>query len=267
MPSKKSQDRLELSSRNGTPAVLLSDTSKSYGRVTVVSPLSLCVYPGERVAIIGPSGAGKTTLLNLIASSTQSSSGSVHLHGEDVATLRPGQTLARLIGVIAQQFDLVPNLSVLQNVLAGRLGEWSLAKSLLSLVWPRDHQRALDALERVGVAHLAYQRAARVSGGEQQRIAIARLLVQHPRIVLADEPVASLDLPRAHEVLRLLTSVTEEQGETLIASLHDVDLARRYFARIVGLRSGRVQFDKPTSSIQDRELAKLYEIDEPTREA
>lgn len=249
------------SSSNHAPAVLFDGASKRYERTTVLAPLSLAVDPGERVAVIGPSGAGKTTLLRLMAGATAPSTGTVALRGQDVASLRPGRELARLVGMIAQQFDLVPNLSVLHNVLAGRLGDWSFVRSLLSLVWPREQRLAFDALERVGVTHLAYQSAGRLSGGEQQRVAIARVLVQRPSVVLADEPVASLDPARAREVLRLLTAVTEEQGETLIASLHSVDLARELFDRIVGLRNGFVQFDAPACNVHDGMLDDLYEIE------
>ncbi len=237
------------------------DASRRYGEASVLAPLSLAVAPGERVAVIGPSGAGKTTLLRLMAGAIAPSTGTVALHGQDVAGLRPGRELSRLVGMIAQQFDLVPNLSVLHNVLAGRLGDWSFGRSLLSLMWPQEQRLAFDALERVGVTHLARQRAGHISGGEQQRVAIARVLVQHPSVVLADEPVASLDPARAREVLRLLTAVTEEQGETLIASLHSVDLARELFDRIVGLRNGVVQFDAPACNTHDDMLEDLYRIE------
>ena len=237
------------------------DASRRYGEASVLAPLSLAVAPGERVAVIGPSGAGKTTLLRLMAGAVAPSTGTVALHGQNVAGLRPGRELAKLVGMIAQQFDLVPNLSVLHNVLAGRLGEWSFGRSLLSLMWPQEQRLAFDALERVGVTHLARQRAGHISGGEQQRVAIARVLVQHPSVVLADEPVASLDPARAREVLLLLTAVTEEQGETLIASLHSVDLARELFDRIVGLRNGVVQFDAPACNIHDDMLEDLYRIE------
>ena len=243
------------------PAVRFEGASMRYGQTTVLAPLDLAVERGTRVAVVGPSGAGKTTLLRLMAGAAAPTTGVVELCGRDLTNLRPGRELARLVGMIAQQFDLVPNLSVLHNVLAGRLGEWSFGKSLLSLVWPRDQRLAFDALERVGVTHLAHQRAGRLSGGEQQRVAIARVLVQRPTVVLADEPVASLDPARAREVVRLLTDVTEEQGETLVASIHSIELAREFFDRIVGLRNGLVQFDVPAFSIGDHVLDELYEIE------
>ncbi len=249
------------SNHSNAPAVFFDGASKRYDQTTVLAPLSLTIAPGERVAVIGPSGAGKTTLLRLMAGAVAPSTGVVELRGKDVASLRPGRELARLVGMIAQQFDLVPNLSVLHNVLAGRLGDWSFGRSLLSLVWPQEQRLAFDALGRVGVTHLVHQSAGRLSGGEQQRVAIARVLVQHPSVVLADEPVASLDPARAREVLRLLIAVTEEQGETLIASLHSVELAREFFDRIVGLRNGVVQFDTPTFNVHDGMLRELYEIE------
>ncbi len=251
----------ELEAETAAPAVRFDGASMRYGQTTALAPLRLTVHRSERVAVIGPSGAGKTTLLRLIAGAVAPSTGAVELCGRDLARLRPGRDLARLVGMIAQQFDLVPNLSALHNVLAGRLGEWSFARSLLSLVWPQERRMAIEALDRVGVGHLAHQSAGRLSGGEQQRVAIARALVQNPSVVLADEPVASLDPARAREALGLLTTVTKEQGATLIASLHSVDLARESFDRIVGLRNGAVQFDSPTRDICDGMLDDLYEIE------
>ena len=251
---------LESSKSNGPPAIAFEGTAKAYGRAEVVGPVTLTVQPGEMVAMVGPSGAGKTTLLLMAAGSLQPTAGRIRLHGHDLAGLRPGRELSRLVGMVPQQFDLVPNLSALNNVLAGRLGEWSLFGSLASLMWPRDGHIALHALERVGIADLARIRGQRLSGGEQQRVAIARLLVQDPAVVLADEPVASLDPARAEEVVRLLVDVTREAEKTLVASIHSVELARNHFTRVVGLRNGLVHFDVASHAVTEAMLREVYDL-------
>ena len=242
------------------PMIRLEGVTKRYGRLEAVAPLTLTIEQEETVALLGPSGSGKTTLLLLIAGTLEPSEGQVHLDGHDLAAMRPGEELARLVGMIHQQFDLVPSLSALHNVLVGRLGEWSLLKSLVSLAWPRDRLVALKALEKVGVADRATYRAGHLSGGEQQRVAIARLLMQDPAVVLADEPVASLDPARAEEVLGLLVDVSREGGRTLLASMHSVETARHHFGRLIGLRNGAIQFDLPAQRVTPKMLAELYDL-------
>jgi phosphonate transport system ATP-binding protein len=241
-------------------AVALENISQRYGRATVLDELSLTVDPGQTVAIVGPSGAGKTTLLRIIAGLVRPTTGRAVLHGLDLATIRSGAELSRLVGMVAQQFDLVPNLSTLNNVLAGNLGRWSFAKSLLSMVYPLEKQTAFNALDRVGILDRAYLRSGLLSGGEQQRAAIARVLVQNPAIVLADEPVSSLDPARAEEVLQLLVQVSQTAGKTLVASIHAIELARAHFDRIVGMRNGSIYFDMPTAEVSDNDLADLYDL-------
>ncbi len=245
------------------PALTLDGVTKRYGRQVAVEDLSLTVRQGETVAILGPSGAGKTTILRIVGGLLEPTAGRVLLHGVDVARMGPGPRLAGLVGMVHQQFDLVPNLSVLHNVLAGRLGSWGFWKSMLSLAWPQDHGRAIRALERVGVGGRAAQRAGRLSGGEQQRVAIARLLVQDPLIIAADEPVASLDPARAEEVVRLLVSIASEQAKTLVSSVHSVQLARAHFSRLVGLKDGRVRFDLPARQVSSALLDDLYVLEGP----
>jgi phosphonate transport system ATP-binding protein len=241
-------------------ALTLEKVGKTYGAFQALQPLSLSVEQGETIALLGPSGSGKTTLLSLIAGEVPASSGSVRLGDTDIRTLAPGRMLAGQVGMIHQQFDLVPHLSTLLNVLAGRLGQWSLAKTIVSLVWPLERESALAALERVGVRDRAGLRAAKLSGGEQQRVAIARLLLQDPAIILADEPVSSLDPARAEEVLELLVGAARERDKTLVASVHSVELARRHFDRLIGLRNGQVQFDLASATVTDGMLADLYEL-------
>ena len=251
---------LESSKASLSPAISLTEVVKQYGELEAVAFRSLTIEQGESVALLGPSGAGKTTLLQLLAGELEPSKGQVLLHGYDLQELRPGKDLAHLVGMIHQQFDLVPHLSALHNVLVGRLGKWGLLTSLVSLVWPRERAMGLAALEQVGVADRAYLRAGRLSGGEQQRVAIARLLVQDPALVLADEPVASLDPARADEVLRLLVDVTGEAGKALVASMHSVELARHHFSRLIGLRNGTVRFDLPSHQVTDDLLHDLYDL-------
>lgn len=241
-------------------AVTLEDVARAYDSFEVLRPLSLSVEKGETLAVLGPSGSGKTTLLSLMAGEVAPSQGRVYLDGVELASLRPGRELAARVGMIHQQFDLVPHLSTLQNVLAGRLGRWGFGRSLISLLWPLEREDAYGALERVGVRERASLRAAKLSGGEQQRVAIARLLMQDPAVILADEPVSSLDPARADEVLKLLLDAVHESQKTLIASVHAVDRARIYFDRLIGLRNGELQFDLPSSVVTDSMLDELYEL-------
>jgi phosphonate transport system ATP-binding protein len=239
---------------------VLRDVGKSYGRTQALAPLSLEIAHGERVALLGPSGSGKTTLLHLLGGVIRPSEGAVLVAGQPLARLNPGRELASLVGTIHQQLDLVPHLAVVHNVMAGRLGQWNLLRSLVSLVSPRERRLAEEALERVGILDKLYERTSRLSGGEQQRVAVARLLVQSPRAFLADEPVASLDPARADDLMRLLVQIVDEDGRTLVASLHNVQHAKAYFTRAIGLRNGQVAFDAPVASLSEERLARLYDL-------
>lgn len=245
-----------------TSAFDVRSVSKRYGERLALAPLTLAIERGETVAVVGPSGAGKTTLLHLLAGVIEPDGGEVRLLGTPLREIRSRRELAGRVGVLHQQFDLVPNLTVVQNVVAGNLGRWSLARSLLSIVRPQETARATEALARVGLAALAGERTSRLSGGEQQRVALARLLVQRPHALLADEPVASLDPARATALLRMLTEMAAEARHTLIASLHDPELALAHFGRIVALRHGAVVFDRPAAAVTAADLQRLYVLDE-----
>ena len=249
-------------SRPAAPAtLLLRGVEKRFGDVVAVGSISLAVRQGETVALLGPSGAGKSTMLRLMAGEIEPTSGVIELSGRELANLTPGRELASLVGMIHQQFDLVPNLSALQNVLAGRLGEWGFFRSLVSLAAPLEREVAMAALRRLGVEDRAGLRAGRLSGGEQQRVAIARVLVQGPALILADEPVASLDPARAEEVLDLLVGLAERDGRTLVASMHSVGMARQRFGRLIGLRNGESSFDLPAREVTDGMLESLYALE------
>ena len=249
---------------NGSPPenglFRLELVSKTYDGKDALKPLSMTIGRGEAVAVVGPSGAGKTTLLHLLGGVIRPTGGEIALDGHMLADLSPGRELSSLVGVIHQQFDLVPQLSALHNVLAGRLGKWGLARSLVSLVSPVDRDPARQALERVGLKDKLHERTFRLSGGEQQRVAIARLLVQDPDVIIADEPVASLDPARSRDLMGLLSDIVEESGKTLIASIHSVELMRGYFSRVMGLRSGELAFDVPVEELTDDMLEAVYEL-------
>lgn len=240
----------------------LKDISKVYERKIALSSLSLAIKKGEIVALIGPSGAGKTTLLNILANIIKPDSGEVILDGTPSKDYKTVKQLAKKVGVIRQQFDLVSQLTVVHNVLAGRLVEWGFFKSLLSLIFPQQRELAANALDRVGLLDKIYEKTSNLSGGEQQRIAMARLLVQKPEIILADEPVSSLDPARSEDILSMLTSLAKEENQTLVSVLHSVEYAKKYFDRIIGIREGRVYFDLPSKEVTVEVLANLYDLKE-----
>lgn len=243
------------------PMLRLDQVTKSYAGRLALEATSLDIGIGESVAVVGPSGSGKTTMLHLLAGVIQPDAGTVTLDGHGLAAMKPGGELAGLVGVIHQQYDLVPHLSALHNVLAGRLGQWGFLRSLVSLVSPRDRRIGLEALEQVGLGDRLRERTSRLSGGEQQRVAIARLLVQDPRVIIADEPVASLDPARAADLVRLLGRITRESNRTLVASVHSMDLGRDCFDRVIGLRKGKLQFDLPAVEVTGELFEELYRLE------
>lgn len=236
--------------------------SKHYERKIALSSLSFSIKEGELVALIGPSGAGKTTLLNAIARWVPLNTGELFIDDTPLPYYKKSKAFAKKVGVIRQQFDLIGPLAVIHNVLVGKLADWGIFKSLFSLLVPQEKELAIKALERVGLAEKVYEITSSLSGGEQQRVALARLMVQKPEVILADEPVASLDPARADDVLAMLTNIVTEEKQTLIASLHSVEYARKYFTRIISLKNGEIFFDLPTDQVTDELLKDLYQLKE-----
>lgn len=230
------------------------------GGFIALHPLNLTIQPGERVAIIGSSGAGKTTLLRLLSTGLLASSGSVQLLTADPTRLT-GRELRRLrtrIGLIHQSPPLPPRQRVITAVLAGKLGQWSLTRSLLSLCYPLDIAGARAALEPLDLGEKLFARCDQLSGGQAQRVGIARVLYQGAELLLADEPVSAMDPLLADHTLALLNQLAEAHGKTLIASLHAVDLALRHFPRIIGLRNGFILFDRDAAQVTPEDLRELY---------
>ena len=233
-----------------------------FGSHTAIDGVDLEVGAGERVALVGPSGAGKTTMLRMCNGAVLPTQGTVTVLGCELTEASHGELRAtrRRIGTVYQQLHLIGPLKVVHNVNAGRLAHWSRGRALRSLVRPVEVDAARDALRRVGIAEKLFERTEKLSGGEQQRVALARVLRQNPDLILADEPVSSLDPARAEEVMDLLCEVVADARRTLIVSLHDFALARRRCDRIVGLRDGRVLFDLPAVDVDDARAADLYRI-------
>ena len=222
--------------------------------------VSLAAAQGERVAVIGPSGAGKTTLLRVLGASLKPSAGTASLLRESPWQLARGplRQLRARIGTVHQQAPIPPRLRVVTAVLAGRLGRWSTWRALASLAYPFDAAGARAALDRMQMADRLFSRCDRLSGGQLQRVGIARVLYQAPDLLLADEPVSSLDPTLAGHALSALVDSAAQTGATLVASLHAVDLALKWFPRIVGMRDGRVAFDLPAGAVTPEMLHTLY---------
>jgi phosphonate transport system ATP-binding protein len=225
-----------------------------------LAAVDLAAAAGERVALIGPSGAGKTTLLRVAAASLRPTDGRASVLEAEPWTLtaRALKALRSRVGFVHQAPPIPPRQRVVTAVLAGRLGQWSAGRALRSWVAPSDAAGARDALARVGLAERLFERCDQLSGGQLQRVAVARTLYQSPRLLLADEPVSALDATTADTVLRELVAYSESAGATFVASLHAVDLALRWFPRIVGVRDGAVMFDLPAAQVTPERLAALY---------
>lgn len=241
-------------------SIELNAVGLAYGGEQALVDIDLNIAVGERVAIIGSSGAGKTSLLRLLATAQKPDRGTLRLLDVDAWGMRgrDRQALRTRIGLIHQAPPLPPRQRVVTAVAAGRLGRWSLARSLLNLAHPLDADTIARVLKRFDLADKLYARCDQLSGGELQRIGIARVLYQAPELILADEPVSAMDPVLAGHTLALLNAEAQSRRITLVASLHAVELALRHFPRIIGLRAGRILFDKPAHEVTSADLDALY---------
>lgn len=241
--------------------ITFNNVSKQYPNgVLGLKNINLTIHPGEFVVIVGLSGAGKSTLLRSINRLHEITEGDITIDGQSI-TKAKGKNLYQIrrdIGMIFQNFNLVKRSSVLRNVLSGRVGYHSTWKMMLGLFPKRDHQLAFEALNRVNILDKAYMRADQLSGGQQQRVSIARALAQEAKIILADEPVASLDPLTTKQVMNDLKRINQEMGITTVVNLHFIDLAREYATRIIGLRAGEVVFDGDVSEATDEVFNEIY---------
>ncbi len=249
----------------------LERLTRRFGDNTAVAAATLEIPDGQMVGIIGRSGAGKSTLLRLLNRLIDPSDGHILFGDKDIAQLK-GRELRRWrsdCAMIFQQFNLVGRLDVITNVLTGRLYELPAWRAMGQIFTPRERAFAIEALDRLGMAHTALQKAETLSGGQQQRVAIARALAQEPKILLADEPIASLDPMNAKIVMDALRSINQQDGITVICNLHTLDTARNYCDRIIGMQGGRIVFDGTPDLLTTDMAREIYgaEADEAFNEA
>lgn len=239
----------------------LTGLSKRYDTGDLaLSDITLEVPAGQVMALIGPSGAGKSTLIRCVNRLVEPTSGTVVLDGQDITKVR-GTRLRqarRQIGMIFQNYALVERLSVMENVLSGRLAYIGFWRSFLRRYPPSDIKNALNLLERVGLETMFDKRGDALSGGQKQRVGIARALMQKPKLLLVDEPTASLDPKTSRQIMRLICELCREQQLAAVINIHDVVLAQQFVDRVAGLRAGRLVFDGPPSALTADTLTSIY---------
>jgi phosphonate transport system ATP-binding protein len=246
-----------------TPTTVLSirHLSKSYvADKPVLSDVSLEIMPRGITAIIGPSGTGKSTLIRCINRLVEPTAGAIEFEGQDLVRLsrKALRQARRHVGMVFQEYNLVERLTVMENVLSGRLGYVSSWRAWRRKFAPEDIARAFELLDVVGLAGFAKQRADSLSGGQRQRVGIARAVMQQPSVLLADEPTSSLDPKTSVEIMQLLTDIARQRGIPVIINMHDVELAKRFADRIVGMAGGRIVFDGPPERLSDGMLKTIY---------
>jgi len=243
--------------------IRIRSLTKQYGSNAVLRGIDLDVAAGEFVVVLGPSGAGKSTLLRCINGLVTPGSGELVAAGYDATDARRVRHLRRDVAMIFQHHNVVPRLSVLKNVLTGTLGRCGTLASILQLFSRQDLALAMECLRRVGLEHKAGERTDSLSGGQRQRVGIARALAQRPQVILADEPVASLDPNTSRLVLQYLRTACRELGITVVCNLHQVDYAREFGDRIVGLAGGKLVFDGNGHELRESHLNLIYAGAEP----
>nr|WP_093968515.1 phosphonate ABC transporter ATP-binding protein [Actibacterium lipolyticum] len=247
----------------------VENVTKTFGRNKAVDNVSFALEKSAMIGIIGRSGAGKSTFLRMVNRLTDAITGAIKFDGRDILHLKAAEKRAWQsdCAMIFQQFNLVPRMDVVSNVLHGTLNRRSTFATMFNLYPQGDIHRAIDILDRLGIAEQAPKRAEALSGGQQQRVAIARALMQDPKIILADEPIASLDPMNAQVVMQALRRIHEEDGRMVIANLHTLDTARRYCDRVIGMRGGRIVFDGTPDQLTTGVARDIYGADASFSEA
>jgi phosphonate transport system ATP-binding protein len=239
----------------------IHNLSKRYENgIVALSSIDVDVKKGELVTVIGSSGSGKSTLLRCINRLVQSTSGEIYFEGKDICTVKPSDMkyVRRKIGMIFQHYNLVGCLTVMQNVLHGRLGYMGTLAGICGRFSEQDKTQALSLLQKTGLEPFKHNRAGELSGGQKQRVGIVRALMQNPSIMLCDEPIASLDPVSAKRIMDLIRNLTVERGITCIVNLHQVEIAKRYASRVIGLKEGRIVFDGTPAQLTSKTIDLIY---------
>ncbi|MFS0752418.1 phosphonate ABC transporter ATP-binding protein [Oceanobacillus sp. 1P07AA] len=239
----------------------VNNLGKNYnGETKVLKNVNFEVGSGEFVSIIGPSGAGKSTLLRCINRMVEISEGSVFIDGQSVGDMKKKslRSLRTNIGMIFQHYNLVPRLTVIENVLHGRFGYKTNLQGIMGRFTEKEKEKAFELLDKLGIADHAYKRCDQLSGGQQQRVGICRALIQDPKIILCDEPIASLDPNSSKIIMDYLKKITNELGITCLVNLHQVEVAKAYADRIIGLKRGEIVFDGPSNLLYQDKIESIY---------
>ena len=247
----------------------VKNVTRVFGQKRAVDNMSFSIDKSAFIGIIGRSGAGKSTFLRMMNRLTDASSGELLFEGRNVLALKGAEMRAwqGQCAMIFQQFNLVPRMDVASNVLHGKLSQHSTLAAMFNMWSKAEIYRALEILDRLGIAEQAPKRAEALSGGQQQRVAIARALMQDPKVILADEPIASLDPMNAQLVMDTLRRIHDEDGRMVIANLHTLDTARRYCDRVIGMRDGRIVFDGTPDQLTTGVARDIYGADDSFNES
>jgi phosphonate transport system ATP-binding protein len=244
----------------------LESAGRNYENISALDPTTISIRQGERIAIVGPSGSGKTTLLGLFNSTVQASSGKITVLGNvlEKTSERNLKKIRSKIATIPQNLALVESLRVWQNIITGKIGERGFLGNLIDLIFPSKNKilKIHSILERLGIEEKLFERTSNLSGGQKQRVALGRALYQNPQAILADEPVSSVDPARAENLVQLLNQISEEENITLVMSLHNLELAKAHFPRLIGLRNGKINFDSDPEDLNESKFKELYTLSE-----
>ena len=247
------------------PILEFKNVSKIYNNTTkALTDISFSVSEGEFVSIIGPSGSGKSTILRCINRLVEATQGSIIFDGHDIkqADKKEIRQVRKKAGMFFQHYNLVDRLSVIENVLHGRLGYKSVISGVIGHYTEAEKEKAFQILAMLGLTEQAYKRCDELSGGQKQRVGIARSLMQEPRLILCDEPIASLDPSSSKIIMDYLSNINETMKITCIANLHQVDVALRYAKRIIGITAGQIVYDGPPEKLTKAKIYDIYQSDE-----